>query len=100
MKPLFPGQQENEQICLTTRQHWLTVVPKFLVWFFFAILPVVFDVIVLKNQPGLQEEPAIGIINLFKSIYLMGLMIALFAIWILYYLNFQIITKLDINIGF
>lgn len=71
----------------------MTVVPKFLVWLFFAILPVVFDVLVLQDQPGLQTETALGIINLFKSVYLMALIIALFAIWILYYLNFQIITN-------
>lgn len=93
MKTFFPGQQPNEKIYLVTRAHWLTLVPKFLVWLFFAALPVIFDGFAVKTQPLLQQETATDIINLFKSIYLMALVIAVFAIWILYYLNYQIITN-------
>lgn len=93
MKTLFPGQQPSEKIYLATRAHWLTLVPKFLVWLFFAVIPVIFDIFAARAQPLLQQETATGIINLFKSLYLMALVIALFAIWIIYYLNYQIITN-------
>jgi hypothetical protein len=93
MKTLFPGQQENEKIFLITRSHWLTLVPKILVWLFFAALPIIFDIWWLATQPVLGQETASNFINLFKSIYLMALLVALFAIWILYYLNYQIITN-------
>lgn len=93
MKSLFPGQQTNEKVELITRPHWLTLMPRLLVWLFFAILPTVFDLFVVQNQPSLQQAPALDIINLFKSVYLMALVMALFGIWILYYLNYQIITN-------
>ncbi|MDP3741121.1 MAG: hypothetical protein Q8R08_02220 [bacterium] len=93
MKPLFPGQQETERIYLMTRQHWLTLVPKLLLWLFFAALPIVFEVFVVRSQPMLQQGTGSDIFNLFKSIYFMGLAVSLFAVWILYYLNYQIITN-------
>ena len=92
-KLLFPGQQVNEQICLSIRAHWLTLVPKTAVWIIFAILPVVLDIYILPAMPILSQSPAIQVVDLLKSLYLMALITALFAIWILYYLNYQIVTN-------
>ena len=92
-KRAFPGQQANESIYLMARAHWLTLLPKVLIWLIFAAIPPAFDVLVVRIQPIFQQSPGMEILNLFRSIYLMALVVALFAIWILYYLNYQIVTN-------
>lgn len=93
MKKLFPEQNDQEKIYLLTRAHWLTLLPKFIVWLIFSSFPIVFDLFVVANSPTLLEPQAQNVINFFKSIYLMISATALFAIWVLYYLNYQIVTN-------
>lgn len=91
-KVLFPGQQANEKVCMVTRAHWIVLAGQILVWLFFAVVLVLFDVFILPAIPGAMKQPIISIINLFKSIYIMAMAAAIFAIWIIYYLNYQIVT--------
>lgn len=93
MKPLFPGQQPNEKIYLVTRQHWVVFAQPFAVWLLFVALLMIFDTVAVPRAPFLAQPPVVQIIDLLKSIYLLILMGALFTIWILYYLNFQIVTN-------
>lgn len=92
-KVLFPGQQADEEIYLVTRQHWLVMASQFAVWFIFVILLVVFDFLTGPNFPFLEESPARQTITLLKLIYVMFLVAGLFSIWILYYLNMQVVTN-------
>lgn len=92
-KFLFPGQQEHEQIYLVTRRHWVVLAREVMVWLLFVAILIIFDNVVMVRYPILAQPPIIQIINLIKTIYLMFLVGGLFTIWILYYLNFQIITN-------
>lgn len=92
-KILFPGQQENEEICLLTRRHWATLVPEIIIWLVFAAIPIWFDLVIVPRFPSLSEGIYLPIFNLVKTVYVMFLVGGLFYIWILYYLNFQIITN-------
>lgn len=82
MKPLFPGQKNDEKILLITRRHWFVLARNLIVVFLLSFL-----VIFLPDTPFM---------NFVKAILLMFLLAALFTIIVLYYLNMQIVTNLRI----
>ncbi len=90
---LFPGQQENEKICMVLRPHWFMFFLQFLAWLLFAAIPFIIDWAIDQYAPGLNKAPYSGYVDLFMNIYMMFLMLGLFILWIMYYLNMQIITN-------
>ncbi|MDP3993689.1 MAG: PH domain-containing protein [Candidatus Doudnabacteria bacterium] len=92
MKLFFPGQQEGERIHLVTRPHWIILAMKIAVWLIFVALFVFLDYLA-EAVPTLTEAPYLSAFNLFKTIYLMFLVAAVFYIWIIYYLNYQVVTN-------
>ena len=93
---LFPSQLEHETIYLVVREHWFHFFLKFLIWLFFAAALVLFNRYMPNILPGLFEGRASEVTELFKGVYTMFLMVSLFILWVLYYLNIQIITNLRI----
>ena len=90
---LFPGQQETEQVYLVTRPHWFVFAIQVFFWLVFVAVLFAVDYFGTTQFPILLQTPYVQYVNLFKSIYLMFLVAGLFFIWILYYLNYQIITN-------
>ncbi len=90
---LFPGQQDNERICLIIRQHWIIFASKLLVWFVFLVLMFGVHYALKIYLPDLFVAPYINIINLVETLYLMFLSVSLLIIWVLYFLNVQIVTN-------
>lgn len=93
IKTLFPGQQADEKICKITRPHIIVLITKFFVWLVFAAFLIIFDQYIVPNYEFLSNEPFVAILNLARSVYLMGLVATAFTLWTLYYLNLQIITN-------
>ena len=93
VKLLFPGQQEDEKICLVLRPHWMVFAMKFAFWLLFAAILVFSDWVIGRFLPVLKTDPYINYVNLIKSVYLMFLMLGLLIIWVMYYLDIQIITN-------
>ncbi|MDB4939723.1 MAG: hypothetical protein JWO40_148 [Candidatus Doudnabacteria bacterium] len=93
MHRLFPGQQDDEEIVLVIRQHWFYLSAKILLWLVFVAILFVFDYFTPMYIPSLFQGGALPYVNLMKNIYLMFLILGLFMIWIIHYLNVWIITN-------
>ncbi|OGE80810.1 MAG: hypothetical protein A3H72_02940 [Candidatus Doudnabacteria bacterium RIFCSPLOWO2_02_FULL_48_8] len=89
----FPGQQENEEVCLVIRQHWFVFFMRLTLWLLFAAILLATDWYIGRYAPVLANSPYAEIVSLIKSIYLMFLMLGLLMLWTIYYLNMQIVTN-------
>jgi ABC-type multidrug transport system fused ATPase/permease subunit len=96
MKKLFPSQLETEKIYLVVREHWVAFFLKLLVWVFFAAALVLFNRFAGQNLPALYEGTWATITLLFTQIYTLFLAVSLFLLFVIYYLNVQIITNIRI----
>jgi len=90
---LFPGQQENEEILLVIREHWFYLFTKLLAWGVFILVLFLADHYVPAYLPGLVQDPYLAYYDLFKNVFLVSILLGLFMIWALYYLNIQVITN-------
>lgn len=92
MHKLFPSQLEDEKIHIVVRQHWVVLLKKLIIWLMFAAALVFFRRYGQANLPGLFEGLTGQVTELFVQVYTLFLTLALFIIWLLYYLNIQVIT--------
>ncbi len=97
MQRLFPSQQENETIYMVVREHWARLAIKIITWLLLVLAPLVAKHFLNQAVPELFDDSTGGkIITLFTDVYNLILLFALFVIWLLYYLNIQVITNLRI----
>lgn len=89
---LFPSQQDKEKIYLVFREHWFRLAIKFSVVILLGLLPVAIRIFF----PGLMlyiPEEYREVVVLFTQLYYLGLLLAGFLIWALYYLNLGIVSE-------
>ncbi len=96
MHKLFAGQLENEKIYLVVRRHWYFLAKRILITLLIAALYLFFIRSGPETVPGLFQGTAGIIISLFSRLFELGLLFSLLIIWVLYYLNMQIITEVRI----
>lgn len=96
MHKLFPSQSENEKIYLVVREHWVYFALKAAIWLFFLGLYIAVRIFGPAYFPLVFEDTAGQIIALVLDVYLLILILTIFMLWVLYYLNMQIITAVRI----
>ncbi len=95
-KRLFPSQLSDETIYLVVREHWVYLSLKLVVWLFFAAALILFNRYAKEVLPLLFEGRYGQITTLFTQLYTLFLALSLFLIWVIHYLNIQIITSIRI----
>lgn len=96
MHKLFPSQQETEKIYLVIREHWFRLLLKFIVWAIAAAVLVTFQRWAPNIIPGLFEGVPGQVTRLFEQIYFMILLLGLFIIVVLHYLNTHVVTQIRV----
>lgn len=92
MHKLFPSQLDDEKIYIVVRQHWVVLLQKIIIWLIFAAALVLFRRYGEIRLPGLFMGNIALVTQLFMQVYTLFLILAFFLIWLIYYLNVQIIT--------
>lgn len=93
---LFPSQQQDETIFLVVREHWVHLALKIIVWGVFAAILPVFERLGQANAPDLFAGTSGLVVQLAAQLYTLLLILSLFLIIIIYYLNIQIITNIRV----
>src|SRR3989338_1049349 len=96
IRKLFPSQTEGERVYLVVREHWVYFALKVFIWFCFFGLYVGVRVWGQTIIPGLFDGTFGQIIALVLDLYLLVLVLTIFILWVLYYLNIQVITAIRI----
>lgn len=89
---LFPSQQPNEKIILAVREHWFRLFSKILIVVILSLLPWLVRLL-LFNTNVLELTPTMdNVISIFSSLFYLVLLVALFIIYTLHYLNLHIVS--------
>ncbi len=90
---LFPSQQPNEKVLIIVREHWFRLAFKIVAIFVLSLLPAVLKLF-MNNIPLFQRsETADAIVQTIIGVYYLALLVALFVIFVLYYLNVHIVSE-------
>jgi hypothetical protein len=90
---LFPSQQPGEKIILAVREHWFRLFAKVMVLVILSLLPTLVRLL-LFNTDILDLTPIVDqAFGVFSQLYYLGLMVAMFIIFTLYYLNLHVVSQ-------
>lgn len=89
---LFPSQRPNEKIILAVREHWFLIFSKIFIILVLSLLPwlvrlLLFNTNILELTATVDE-----IFTVFSQLYYLGLLVTLFVVYALYYLNLHIVS--------
>lgn len=88
----FPSQQPNERVILAVREHWFRLFFKVFIIAILSLLPWVVKLLVFNNTVLEPTATANQVFNIFQNIYYLSLLVGLFVVFALYYLNLHVVT--------
>lgn len=90
---LFPSQQPNEKIVLAVREHWFRLFSKISLIVILSLIPFLVRLLIFELG-ALELTPIVdNVITVFSHVYYLGLLVALFIIFVLYYLNLHVVSE-------
>lgn len=89
---IFPSQQPNEKIMLVVREHWFLLSLKIFGIVALMVLPIIIRVLLATLNFEFQSNLISSLMSVGLQLYYLGLLVALFVIWVLYYLNVHVVT--------
>jgi hypothetical protein len=96
MNRLFPSQLDSETIYMVVREHWVQLALKLILWLLFALALVFFEIYAPQTFPDLFSGFAGQVTFIFTQVYTLFLILTLLILWMLHYLNIQVITSLRV----
>lgn len=90
---LFPSQQPNEKIVLAVREHWFRLFSKIVLIAVLSLVPFLIRKLMFETDILELTSTVDGIIAVFSHAYYLGLLVALFIVFVLYYLNLHIVSE-------
>lgn len=88
----FDTQKEEEKVFLVTRRHWIVYVPSVLIGFLALVFCFVFYFQMDKVTVIADSESIAAITTVFLSIFMLFATLFVYVLWIVNYLNFQVVT--------
>ncbi len=89
---LYPSQQPHEKIMLVAREHWFLLFVKISIIFILMLVPIIMRILLSTFDVSFESETLNILITVGLQLYYLGLLLALFIIFTLYYLNVHIVS--------
>lgn len=92
VEKLFPAQQPEEHIMLVIREHWFLLAIKIGLVIILMIAPIFISLLLNIFSISFDSKSLSVLASVALQIYYLGLLMALFIIFVIYYLNVYIVS--------
>ncbi len=89
---IFPSQQPNEKIILAVREHWFRLFSKIFLILILSLLPLLVRYFLFSTDVLDLTSTVDQAITVVSRIYYLGLLVSVFIVFVLYYLNLHVVT--------
>lgn len=89
----FEAQEKEEGVLLITRKHWLALSSPFMIGFVVAVILLLFVALVLDTGEMILGDIDDTLVEAFRSLLLLYIVLAAFSVWLIRYLNVIVVTS-------